>query len=554
MVRSAIEPDDGALEIRLFGPPDVRVDGKPLMGLHSRKGYSLLALLVLRQDREVTREWLSGTLWPESTQSRAFYNLRENLTDLRRALGREATRLQAPTRQTLVLDLNGVWVDVLEFDSTLRQGDPDALTQATALYRGPLMEGYNDEWVSPERQARERDYLRALEALADQAIAGGDPVKAAGHLRQVLAVDPIREDVLCRLLQALAASGDHAGGIAAYRAFRLLLHHELNADPSAETIALFRRLRQEATAAPLTSRPPLPNTEPRHPPTEAAVLRLESVGGAVPLDSAFYIVRPADGEFKAAIAGRESIVLVKGARQVGKTSLLARGLQQARESGARIALTDLQTLNERHLTSADALCLALAKTLALQLDLTASPGKSWDPDLGASLNLEWFVRDQILKMIPETIVWGLDEVDRLFTCRFGSEIFGLFRSWHNRRALDPTGPWSRLTLAIAYATEAHLFITDLNQSPFNVGARLTLEDFTPEQVEALNRCYGAPLRNADELERFYRLLGGQPYLTRQGLYEMATQNRKIADLEAQADQEEGPFGDHLRRLLFALSQ
>jgi hypothetical protein len=56
-------------------------------------------------------------------------------------------------------------------------------------------------------------------------------------------------------------------------------------------------------------------------------VKLEAVGGAVPLDSEFYIVRPTDEEFKTAIARNDSIVLVKGARQIGKTSLLARGLQ-----------------------------------------------------------------------------------------------------------------------------------------------------------------------------------------------------------------------------------
>ena len=72
-------------------------------------------------------------------------------------------------------------------------------------------------------------------------------------------------------------------------------------------------------------------------------------------------------------------------------------------------------------------------------------------------------------------------------------MFGLFRSWNNERLLDPSGSWSRFTLVIAYATEAHLFITDVNQSPFNVGTRLTLEDFTREQVAELNRRYGSPL-------------------------------------------------------------
>ena len=52
-----------------------------------------------------------------------------------------------------------------------------------------------------------------------------------------------------------------------------------------------------------------------------------AVGGAVPLDSEFYVARPADGEMRSSLLKRDSIVLIKGARQMGKTSLLARGLQ-----------------------------------------------------------------------------------------------------------------------------------------------------------------------------------------------------------------------------------
>jgi hypothetical protein len=148
----------------------------------------------------------------------------------------------------------------------------------------------------------------------------------------------------------------------------------------------------------------------------------------------------------------------------------------------------------------------------------------------------------------------VDEVDQLFACDFGSEVFGLFRSWHNKRALDPQGPWHRLTLAIAYATEAHLFITNLNQSPFNVGTRLLLEDFTLEQVEELNRRYGSPLHDQAEVERYFRLVGGHPYLVRRGLYEMAAHGLDLAALEARADHDEGPFGDHLRRILISLTQ
>jgi hypothetical protein len=132
--------------------------------------------------------------------------------------------------------------------------------------------------------------------------------------------------------------------------------------------------------------------------------------------------------------------------------------------------------------------------------------------------------------------------------------FGLFRSWHNERALNPDGPWHQLTLAISYATEAHLFITDLNQSPFNVGTRLALEDFTQGEVMELSRRYGSPLRNDAELERYYRLVGGHPYLVRRGLYGMTTVGLELSAIESEPSREDGLFGDHLRRMLLALMQ
>jgi serine/threonine protein kinase len=283
-------------------------------------------------------------------------------------------------------------------------------------------------------------------------------------------------------------------------------------------------------------------------------IKLETVGGAVPLDSKFYILRPTDEDLYEAVARRDSIILIKGARQMGKTSLMARGLQEARKAGAKVILTDFQKLNASHLETVEKLFLALAETIVEQLDLDISVSDTWNPRRGPSMNFERFLRREILAKLNGPLLWGMDEIDRLFSCNFGSEVFGLFRSWHNERSLDPTGPWQNLTLAIAYATEAHMFITDMNQSPFNVGTRLVLSDFALDQVAELNRRYDTPLRDHTELCQFFDLVAGQPYLTRRGLHELASRKLNFWDFEAQAARDEGPFGDHLRRLLVSLAQ
>jgi serine/threonine protein kinase len=276
--------------------------------------------------------------------------------------------------------------------------------------------------------------------------------------------------------------------------------------------------------------------------------------GAVPLNSSFYIVRDTDEDFLQAIERRDSIVLVKGARQMGKTSLLARGLQQARLAGTAVALTDFQKLNAEHLETIENFFLALCEMIYDQLDVDAEPQDVWSSRRGASINFERYIRRVVLKQIGSPLVWAMDEVDRLLTCKFGSEVFGLFRSWHNERSLDPASPWENLTLAIVYATEPHLFITDPNQSPFNVGTKLELRDFTVEQTAELNERYGSPLKDQAEVQTYYRLLGGHPYLVHSGIFEIKRRGLSLPEFEALADQDEGPFGDHLRRILVLLAR
>jgi hypothetical protein len=289
--------------------------------------------------------------------------------------------------------------------------------------------------------------------------------------------------------------------------------------------------------------------------TKETVLELEAEGGAVPLNSPFYLRRPADDEFQAALTRGDSLILIKGARQMGKTSLLARGLEQARQIGSAVISTDLQLLNDSDFETLEKFYLALGNLLDPdQLKVDALLRDLWDSRLSPNTNFDRYLRNGILGKLTTRVFWGLDEVDRLFTCRFGEEVFRLFRSWHNKRALDPQGPWSQLTLAIAHATEASLFITDLNNSPFNVGTRLVLEDFTLEQVLELNRRYGSPLTSRAEVRDLMTLLGGQPFLVRVALSELSARQVALADVAANADRDDSIFGDHLRRLRAALTR
>jgi len=111
---------------------------------------------------------------------------------------------------------------------------------------------------------------------------------------------------------------------------------------------------------------------------------------------------------------------------------------------------------------------------------------------------------------------------------------------------DADDLWAKLSIVMVISTEPYLLITDANQSPFNVGLKIYLEDFDDAQVRDLNRRHGSPVKERD-IPRFLRLLGGQPYLCRKALYTMVDEGVAWLDLERVAANDDGPFGDHLRR-------
>jgi class 3 adenylate cyclase len=118
----------------------------------------------------------------------------------------------------------------------------------------------------------------------------------------------------------------------------------------------------------------------------AEELKLEPVGGAVPPDSPFYVRRTSDQEFMEALEAGESLLLVKGARQIGKTSMLAQGARRARELGWRQGLTDFQKFNTAQIAAEERFYKPLAATLARQLRFEYDFETGWDDLFGANLN------------------------------------------------------------------------------------------------------------------------------------------------------------------------
>lgn len=278
---------------------------------------------------------------------------------------------------------------------------------------------------------------------------------------------------------------------------------------------------------------------------------LEVPTGVVPVGSPFYVRRWADEQLEGQLARSGTITTVRGSRQAGKTSLLARGIVYAQGQGALVISLDFQELLERAKSiELDLFLQHLAYAISDRAQIQPPNMDSiWARPLSAKARMTRFVEDVILKSVDMPVVLVIDEADNLFGTSFYGEFFGLLRSWHNRRASDPL--WEQLSIVMAISTHPSLLINDLNQSPFNVGLRIELEDLNETQVHDLNKRHNRPLWRED-IPKVMDLLGGQPFLIRQALYTLVTENKTWPELEAIADREDGPFGSHLRYYLSLL--
>jgi hypothetical protein len=305
-----------------------------------------------------------------------------------------------------------------------------------------------------------------------------------------------------------------------------------------------RLVLSEVEVSRTTSSSPLP-----HPFPSAQPISIEMPEGTMESQSAFYVERSSDPLALQTIEQQGVTITIKGPRQMGKSSLLIRTIKTAVNARKRVALLDFQLFDKTALTNADLFFRQFCTWLTDELEMTDKVTEYWNLPLGNSQRCTRYVGRYLLKEFGNPLVLAMDEVETVFDTEFRSDFFGMLRSWHNSRATTPI--WKQLDLALVTSTEPYQLIDNLNQSPFNVGQVIDLEDFTPAQVSDLNRRHGSPF-NPKEEQQLMALLGGHPYLIRLALYSVASQRLSVNELFTNATTDNGIFGNHLRNHLFRL--
>jgi YD repeat-containing protein len=236
-------------------------------------------------------------------------------------------------------------------------------------------------------------------------------------------------------------------------------------------------------------------------------------GGTLALDAPSYISRHADEElFQAIVAGEFCYIL--DSRQVGKSSLVAHIKRRLEEAGVAVAAVELTALGITSNTPEQWYDALLAK-LGEQLGLEDALDDFWlDNERLAPLpRFMEAVRRVVLERIQGPVALFLDEIDVVRSLPFPTdELFAGIRELYNRRTQDQS--LERLSVCLIGAAQPTDLIQDTRITPFNIGRRIELTDFTA--AEAAPLCEGLPgnpKQAARLLARVHYWTGGHPYLT-----------------------------------------
>jgi DNA-binding SARP family transcriptional activator/TolB-like protein len=241
------------IEFRTLGALDLRgADGHPVQSvLAQAKRLALLGYLAAASPQGFHRkDKLLALFWPESDQERARASLRQVVLYLRRSLGED---LLASRGDEIGLNEERLWCDVAAFETAIAAGRH---AEALELYRGDLLDGFHlpdapefERWLEDDRARLRAQAASAAWALAEQAEDAGAPAEAVPWARRAVALCPEDEAAFRRLLALLGRTGDRAGALRAHEEFAARLAQEFGVQPSAETQALVRALRESQVAA-----------------------------------------------------------------------------------------------------------------------------------------------------------------------------------------------------------------------------------------------------------------------------------------------------------------
>jgi DNA-binding SARP family transcriptional activator len=224
--------------IRLLSTFELARNGAAVLLLPS---VQRLVAFVAIQERPVLRQYVAGSLWPETSDRRAGANLRSALWRLNQ---QDCPLIETVESSLLrlaphvLLDLRDRTAEAQRFlaDETL---DLDVL--AGSRFSVDLLPDWYDDWLVIERERFHQLRLRALERACERLTERGQFAKALQAGLAAAAAEPLRESAHRSIIKVHLAEGNRAEAVRHFELYRSRLDEQLGLRPSWQMLDLLAR-------------------------------------------------------------------------------------------------------------------------------------------------------------------------------------------------------------------------------------------------------------------------------------------------------------------------
>jgi DNA-binding SARP family transcriptional activator len=244
------------LSITCLGPFQVTVGPEAAAIQWDGKMPRRLCMLLAAHDGDLPVEQAMEMLWPESEPEKQRRNFKVTLHRLRKSLEPEMDKSFGSTyvhleNHRLVLDTQRCRLDSLKFETLCRLADNARQEGDHALAETHFLEALTlyckdflarelfEDWVEARRTRLRNCCVEAALALDGLLEAREAHEEALACLGKIIALEPLNETAYCRMMQLHARRGDGNRVRAVFADCRRALKNQIDAVPSARTIAVF---------------------------------------------------------------------------------------------------------------------------------------------------------------------------------------------------------------------------------------------------------------------------------------------------------------------------
>lgn len=245
------------LKLYFLGKANFEYNGEDITERLGNKTIALVCLLILNQNKYLSREKIITYLWPDSNEEAAKYNLRFNIWMIKKNIGADENAEQFLYVDKERCGINEKYIfycDILQI-MKFKPGREDSIESLLALrasFAGDFMEGCyfnncNDfnEIIIFERTHFEDQRVKILKRLTELYEEEGDTEKCEEVLKEILDIEPYDEDMALMMIRLYVGSGKRSKAIIYYNTFRNRLAGGLGIEPSEK----LRKAYEEIKAA-----------------------------------------------------------------------------------------------------------------------------------------------------------------------------------------------------------------------------------------------------------------------------------------------------------------